>query len=74
MEYRPYRFKKNTNNFKVIINLFLPFTLENIKIKLIRLFFKAEIRSYRKPTIIIINIKRLDIHKIFKKIIKKNPS
>ena len=65
--------KKNINNFKVIINLFLLFTPKNIKIKLIKLFFEVEIRNHKKPIVIIINIKRLDIPKIFKEIIKKNP-
>ena len=65
--------RKNINNFKVIINLFLPFIPKDIKIKSIRLLSEAEIRSYKKLIIIIINIKRLDIPEIFKEMMEENP-
>ena len=73
MEYKPCCFKKNIHNFRIIINLFLLFILENIKIKSIKPLFEAEIKNYKKPIIIIINIKRLNIPKTFKKIMEENP-
>ena len=69
----PCRFKKNINNFKIIINPFLPFIPKNIKIKLVGPLFKAKIENYKKPIAITINIKKLDIPGIFKEIIKENP-
>ena len=65
--------RKDISNFKIIINLFLPFIPENIEIKLIKLFFEAEIKNYKKLIVIIINIKRLNIPGIFKEIMEKNP-
>ena len=65
--------KKNNDNFKIIINPFLPLIPENIKIKLIKPLSKAKIKSYKKPTAIIINIKKLNIPRIFEKIIEENP-
>ena len=65
--------KKSINNFRAIINLFLLFILKNIKIKSARLLSKIKIRSYKELIIIIINIERLDIFGIFKKMMEENP-
>ena len=40
--------KKDINNFKIIINLFLPFILKNIKIKSAKLLFETKIKNNKK--------------------------
>ena len=53
--------------------MFLLFIPKNIKTKLVKPLSKAEIKNYKKLIAIIINIEKLDIPKIFEKMMEKYP-
>ena len=73
MRHRPCYLKKILIILNLLLTYFYHSHQKNIKIKSVKPLSKAKIRNYKKLTAITINIKKLNIPRVFKIKIKKSP-